>query len=174
MSTSPTQQNEPSPVITRGLLVGSAGAFGAGLLGAIWYTKRKQAREMAREMAEAELLPKPSTPTPAQAGPVVSVKSHTFVPPKMTPAEYAVAKREASLYAFKTLGYGTLLAFGGAGLLATAVGWWLDVRNFKEFSDKLQVIVPRQTSRLRQFLGGKEFKMREEEEKELDAIELED
>ncbi|KAF7722900.1 hypothetical protein EC973_002620 [Apophysomyces ossiformis] len=179
MSTSlPHQRSEPSAFTTRSLLLGSAGAFGAGLLGAIWYTKRKQAREMTAEAttttAAAESLPRSASSKPAQAGPVVTPKSSTYRPPKMTAAEYAVAKRDATFFAFKTLGYGTLLAFGGAGLLATTVGWWLDVRNFKEFSDKLQVIVPRQTSRLRQLLGGKEFVMREDEQKELDSLELED
>ncbi|KAI9485202.1 MAG: hypothetical protein EXX96DRAFT_1214 [Benjaminiella poitrasii] len=105
-------KKEQKPATT-GLLTGAAGAFGAGLLGAIWYTKRKQQKEKAITAAATP------TSTVVTAAPA----------PKMTPAEYAVAKKEASLFAFKTLGYGTLLAFTGAGLIATAVGYWLDVRN---------------------------------------------
>ncbi|CAO3634168.1 unnamed protein product [Mucor hiemalis] len=105
---------------------------------------------------------------PKQVAPV------KYIPPKMTPAEYAIAKKEASLYAFKTLGYGTLLAFTGAGLLATAVGLWLDVRNFKEFSDKLKIIVPKKTSSLRQMLGGSKLEMTQEEQQELDNIQMDE
>jgi hypothetical protein len=117
-ATTTTAPQSPPP--TTALLTGAAGAFGAGLLGAIWYTKRKQTQRMQQEIAEGAV---PTAPQP-----------HTvpkYIPPKMTPAEQAIAKKEASLFAFKTLSYGTLLAFGGAGLLATAVGWWLDVRNVK-------------------------------------------
>jgi hypothetical protein len=110
-------ENSPPPVTA--LLTGAAGAFGAGLLGAIWYTKRKQNKRMELEVLEGNV------PT----APAVQSKIPQYTPPKMTPAEYAVAKKEASLYAFKTLGYGTLLAFTGAGLLALSIGYCLDVRN---------------------------------------------
>ncbi|KAI8062789.1 uncharacterized protein B0P05DRAFT_556051 [Gilbertella persicaria] len=153
---SPSQ--DPPP--TTALLTGAAGAFGAGLLGAIWHTKRKQTQRMEQELAEG-IVHTPHTPVP-------------YTPPKMTPAEYAVARKEASLYAVKTLGYGTLLAFSGAGLIALGVGYWLDVRNFKEFSDKLQIIVPKQTSKLRQMLGGKKLEMTSEEQQELDSIQMKD
>ncbi|EPB85134.1 hypothetical protein HMPREF1544_08106 [Mucor circinelloides 1006PhL] len=158
------QQQQGGPPPTAALLTAAGGAFGAGLLGAIWYTKRKQNQRMQQEIAQGVM---PTAPTPHHS-------PQPYIPPKMTPAEYAIAKKDASLYAFKTLGYGTLLAFGGAGLLATAVGWWLDVRNFKEFSDKLKIIVPKQTSRLRQMLGGKSLEMTQEEQEELDSIALED
>lgn len=113
------QQQQGGPPPTAALLTAAGGAFGAGLLGAIWYTKRKQTQRMQQEIAQGVV---PTAPTPHHS-------PQPYIPPKMTPAEYAIAKKDASLYAFKTLGYGTLLAFGGAGLLATAVGWWLDVRN---------------------------------------------
>lgn len=113
------QQQQGGPPPTAALLTAAGGAFGAGLLGAIWYTKRKQNQRMQQEIAQGVM---PTAPTPHHS-------PQPYIPPKMTPAEYAIAKKDASLYAFKTLGYGTLLAFGGAGLLATAVGWWLDVRN---------------------------------------------
>lgn len=116
----PSSPPPPPPPPTAVLLTGAAGAFGAGLMGAIWYTKRKQNKRMELEILEGNV---PTAPLKQAAAPAA------YIPPKMTPAEYAVAKKEASLYAFKTLGYGTLLAFAGAGLLATAVGYWLDVRN---------------------------------------------
>jgi hypothetical protein len=118
------QQTDPPPP-TAALLTAAGGAFGAGLLGAIWYTRRKQNQRMQQEIAQGVV---PTAPTPHTPQP--------YIPPKMTPAEYAIAKKDASLYAFKTLGYGTLLAFGGAGLLATAVGWWLDVRNVSYSKDQ--------------------------------------
>lgn len=108
--------SEEKELPIKALLTGSAGAFGAGLLGAIWYTKRKQTQRIQQEIAEGVVHSAPDAPKP-------------FVPPKMTPAEYAVAKKEASLFAFKTLGYGTLLAFTGAGLIAVTIGYCLDVRN---------------------------------------------
>ncbi|KAI7899394.1 uncharacterized protein BX663DRAFT_489281 [Cokeromyces recurvatus] len=139
--------NKEEKTTTISLLTGASGAFGAGLLGAIWYTKRKQ-QTQTEEIKVA-------------------------TPKMMTPAEYAVAKRDATLFAFKTLGYGTLLAFTGAGLLAITVGYCLDVHNFKEFSDRLKVIIPRHTARLRQWAGGSKFEMTAEEQKELDQINLE-
>jgi hypothetical protein len=108
----------PPPPPTAALLTGAAGAFGAGLLGAIWYTKRKQTKRMEQEILQGNVPTAPKVYTPPK-----------YIPPKMTPAEQIIAKKEASLYAFKTLGYGTLLAFSGAGLLAVTVGWALDVRN---------------------------------------------
>lgn len=110
------QEFQPPP--TAALLTGAAGAFGVGLLGAIWYTKRKQNKRMQLEILEGNV------PLPAS-----KVSIPQYIPPKMTPAEFAKAKKDASFFAFKTLGYGTLLAFTGAGLLATAVGYWLEVRN---------------------------------------------
>lgn len=124
------EESTPSPPPTVALLTGAAGAFGAGLMGAIWYTKRKQNKRMELEILEGNV---PTAP-PKQAA---AAAPAAYIPPKMTPAEYAVAKKEASLYAFKTLGYGTLLAFTGAGLLATAVGYWLDVRNVSPLSISL-------------------------------------
>jgi hypothetical protein len=79
---------------------------------------------MQQEIAEGVVPTAPQPYTPPK-----------YIPPKMTPAEQAIAKKEASLFAFKTLSYGTLLAFGGAGLLATAVGWWLEVRNVNSNSN---------------------------------------
>jgi hypothetical protein len=110
------QQTQPPP--TAALLTGAAGAFGAGLLGAIWYTKRKQNKRMQLEILEGNV------PLPAS-----QVKIPQYIPPKMTPAEYAKAKKDASFFAIKTLGYGTLLAFSGAGIFALGIGYWLDVRN---------------------------------------------
>lgn len=107
----------PTPPTTA-LLAGSAGAFGAGLLGAIWYTQRKQNKRMATEILEGQVPLPASKYTPPQ-----------YIPPVLTPAEKIIAKKEASLFAFKTLGYGTLLAWGTAGILAMGVGWYLDVRN---------------------------------------------
>ncbi|KAG1047446.1 hypothetical protein G6F46_010547 [Rhizopus delemar] len=147
------KQEDQPPIIP--LLTSAAGAFGAGLLGAIWHTKRKQNQRIEAEIKEG-----------------VQHIPHQFTPPKLTPAELAVARNEARFFALKTLGLGTLLAFTGAGLLATTVGWWLDVRNFKEFSDKLQIIVPRQTSRLRNMLGGKKFEVTEQEKSELNTLEI--
>ncbi|KAI9272933.1 hypothetical protein BDA99DRAFT_569196 [Phascolomyces articulosus] len=175
------KKNEPEKIETRGLLLGAAGAFGAGLMGAIWHTKRKQAKEAASEAAAAAKLGTTTpvnTSIPTSSTPVTSVPPSStlqnstsipeYKPPKMTPEQYAVAKKDARFFAFKALGYGTLLALGGASVLAVGVGYWLDVRNFKEFSDKLKEIVPRQTSRLRAFLGGKELVMRPEEQEEWD------
>ncbi|CEP19400.1 hypothetical protein [Parasitella parasitica] len=149
---------------TTALLTAAGGAFGAGLLGAIWYTRRKQNQRMQQEIVQGVV---PTAPTPQHT-------PQSYIQPKMTPAEYAIAKKDASLFAFKTLGYGTLLAFGGAGILAIAVGFWLDVKNFKEFSDKLKIIVPKQTSKLRQMLGGKSLEITQEEQEELDHIDFED
>ncbi|KAI8982173.1 hypothetical protein BDF20DRAFT_865351 [Mycotypha africana] len=152
------------------LLTGAAGTFGAGILGAIAYTKRKQSRHWKQDSAVTTTT---KTHHPLSPGTAATTPS-TQLPPKMTAAEYAVAKKEASLFAFKTLGYGTLLAFTGAGLLAYTVSWWLDVHSFKEFSSKLQTIVPQKTSKLRRMLGGKRFEMTVEEEKELEKLNVED
>ncbi|KAG1169258.1 hypothetical protein G6F70_008556 [Rhizopus microsporus] len=141
------------PIIT--LLTGAAGAFGAGLLGAIWHTKKKQNQRIETEIKEG-----------------IKHIPHRFIPPKLTPEELAVAKKEATMFAFKTLGLGTLLAFTGAGIIAKAVSWWLDVHSFKEFSDTMQLIVPRKTSRLRQMLGGKKFEVTKEEEEELKEFDI--
>ncbi|KAG1438411.1 hypothetical protein G6F56_012646 [Rhizopus delemar] len=148
-----TDSTDQPPIIP--LLTSAASAFGAGLLGAIWHTKRKQSQRIEKELKEG-----------------IQHIPHQFSPPQLSPEELAIAKKDANFFAIKTLGYGTLLAFTGAGLLAVSVGWWLDVRNFKEFSDKLQVIVPRQTSRLRQMLGGKKFEVTEQEESELNTLEM--
>lgn len=128
-----SQSNDPhdsKKMETRALLVAAASAFGAGLLGAVYYTKRKQAKEAASLPPSEHTTPPPPQPLPQQQQP--SAKgSHisSVAPPKMTPEEYMIAKREARFFALKTLGYGTLLALTGAGVLATAVGYWLDVRN---------------------------------------------
>ncbi|KAI8373002.1 uncharacterized protein BYT42DRAFT_501030 [Radiomyces spectabilis] len=124
-----TSSTEPpaNKIPTKTLLTTAVGVFGASFMGAIWYTKRKQSREMAQAMAEA---------TAAESVPNSNAAS--WKPPKMSPAEYAAAKRDATFFAFKTLGYGTLLAFGSFGLMATAVGYWLDVRNV---SDLIQFIL---------------------------------
>ncbi|KAI7890920.1 uncharacterized protein EV154DRAFT_235368 [Mucor mucedo] len=116
MSPSPPVKDAPLQPPTTALMAGSAGAFGAGLLGAIWYTQRKQNKRMATEILEGTVPTNKYTPP-------------KYIPPVMTPAEKIIAKKEASLFAFKTLGYGTLLAWGTAGLLAVSVGWYLDVRN---------------------------------------------
>lgn len=132
-TTTPVPTTTATPPPTTALLAGSAGAFGAGLLGAIWYTRRKQNKRMAQEILENNVPTKPKNIyTPPK-----------YIPPVMTPAEQIIAKKEASLYAFKTLGYGTLLAFGGAGLLATIVGYCLEVRNVCISileSEKMQVL----------------------------------
>lgn len=119
--------NESKKMETRALLIGAASAFGAGLLGAIYYTKRKQAKEA--NLPPQQHTPPPTQPSTAAAAAAAATTNSIPLPPKMTPEEYAVAKREARFFAFKTLGYGTLLALTGAGVLATAVGYWLDVRN---------------------------------------------
>lgn len=119
--------NESKKMETRALLIGAASAFGAGLLGAIYYTKRKQAKEA--NLPPQQPTPPPTQPSTAAAAAAAATTNSIPLPPKMTPEEYAVAKREARLFALKTLGYGTLLALTGAGVLATAVGYWLDVRN---------------------------------------------
>lgn len=116
-------KQDSTPPITA-LLAGSAGAFGAGLLGAIWYTQRKQNKRMAAEILQGNV---PTAPKYIYTPP-------KYIPPVMTPAEKIIAKKEASLYAFKTLGYGTLLAFGGAGLLAVTVGWCLQVHSVSNIS----------------------------------------
>lgn len=119
--------NESKKMETTALLIGAASAFGAGLLGAIYYTKRKQAKEA--NLPPQQHTPPPTQPSTAAAAAAAATTNSIPLPPKMTPEEYAVAKREARFFAFKTLGYGTLLALTGAGVLATAVGYWLDVRN---------------------------------------------
>lgn len=119
--------NESKKMETTALLIGAASAFGAGLLGAIYYTKRKQAKEA--NLPPQQPTPPPTQPSTAAAAAAAATTNSIPLPPKMTPEEYAVAKREARFFAFKTLGYGTLLALTGAGVLATAVGYWLDVRN---------------------------------------------
>lgn len=119
--------NESKKMETTALLIGAASAFGAGLLGAIYYTKRKQAKEA--NLPPQQPTPPPTQPSTAAAAAAAATTNSIPLPPKMTPEEYAVAKREARLFALKTLGYGTLLALTGAGVLATAVGYWLDVRN---------------------------------------------
>ena len=138
---------EAEKIETRGLLLGAAGAFGAGLMGAIWHTKRKQSKEAAAEAAVAAAklgqntaTATVNTSTPLQTSPTSSATVPQsskpinppipeYQPPKMTPEQYAVSKKEARFFAFKALGYGTLLALTGAGVLATGIGWWLDVRN---------------------------------------------
>ncbi|KAG2217010.1 hypothetical protein INT45_003083 [Circinella minor] len=172
---------EQEKIETRGLLLSAAGAFGAGLMGAIWHTKRKQSKEIAAEAAAMATTTNvntttttTTTTTPLQSSPSITSVPHSnttipeYQPPKMTPEQFAVSKKEARFFAFKALGYGTLLALTGAGILATGIGWWLDVRNFKEFSDKLKEVVPRHTSRLRTYLGGKELVMKAEELEEWD------
>lgn len=119
--------NESKKMETTALLIGAASAFGAGLLGAIYYTKRKQAKEA--NLPPQQHTPPPTQPSTAAAAAAAATTNSIPLPPKMTPEEYAVAKREARFFALKTLGYGTLLALTGAGVLATAVGYWLDVRN---------------------------------------------
>ncbi|GAA5816791.1 hypothetical protein MFLAVUS_010324 [Mucor flavus] len=161
---SATPTNEPITPPTTALLAGAAGAFGAGLLGAIWHTRRKQNRRMAREILEGNV---PTEPRNIYTPP-------KYIPPVMTPAEKIIAKQEASLFAFKSLGYGTLLAFSGAGVLAVVVGYSLDVRSFKEFSDKLKIIVPEKTSNLRKMLGGTKLEMTAEEQAEIDNINLDE
>ncbi|KAI7850028.1 hypothetical protein BDC45DRAFT_539569 [Circinella umbellata] len=165
---------EQEKIETRGLLLSAAGAFGAGLMGAIWHTKRKQSKELAAEAAMAATTTNVNTTTPLHSSPSITSVPHAhtpipeYQPPKMTPEQFAVSKKEARFFAFKALGYGTLLALTGAGILATGIGWWLDVRNFKEFSDKLKEVVPRHTSRLRTYLGGKELVIKPEELEEWD------
>ncbi|KAG2210928.1 hypothetical protein INT47_000085 [Mucor saturninus] len=161
MSPSPPAKDAPLQPPTTALMAGAAGAFGAGLLGAIWYTQRKQNKRIATEILEGTVPTNKYTPP-------------KYIPPVMTPAEKIIAKKEASLFAFKTLAYGTLLAWGTAGLLAVSVGWYLDVRNFQEFSDKLKVIVPKKTANLRKMLGGTKLEMTEAEQLEIDTIQLED
>ncbi|KAI8059496.1 hypothetical protein BC940DRAFT_313569 [Gongronella butleri] len=142
----------------RSLLFGSAGAFASGLAGAIWYTKRRQAKHdtLVSEVLEHNQKHHGTNTIP------------DYQAPKMTPEELEIAKKQARFFAVKTLGLGTLLAFTGAGVLAVGVGYWLDVRNFQEFSDKLHVIIPERTSKLRRWLGGKELAITKQEEKELD------
>ncbi|CAO3591324.1 unnamed protein product [Absidia cylindrospora] len=90
--------------------------------------------------------------------------------PKMSPTEYELAKRKARFFALKSLGYGTLLTLAGAGVAATAIGYWLDVRNFQEFSDKLHKIIPQRTARLRRYLGGEDLEMTTAEEEEMEDL----
>ena len=139
---------EPEKIETRGLLLSAAGAFGAGLMGAIWHTKRKQSKEAAAEAAVAaaklgqntatatvntttplQTLPTSASTTVLQSSKPINPPIPEYQPPKMTPEQYAVSKKEARFFAFKALGYGTLLALTGAGILAAGVGWWLDVRS---------------------------------------------
>ncbi|CDS10523.1 hypothetical protein LRAMOSA03198 [Lichtheimia ramosa] len=169
-----TTQSEPNKLETRGLLAGAATAFVAGLGGAIWHTKRKQAKETASVSTNNTVTTNPSpsvqqSTVASQLEPAATVTQQQR-PPSMTPEEYAVSKRQARFFAFKALGYGTLLALSGAGVLSLAVGWWLDVRNFKEFSDRLHEIVPVQTRRLRRMLGGSEFVLKPGEKEELDRV----
>ncbi|CAO3690043.1 unnamed protein product [Rhizopus stolonifer] len=135
------------------LLASASGAFGAGLLGSIWYTKKKQNQRIETERKEGiRHLPLRTRPR------------------KLTPAEYAVVQREARFFAFKTLGLGTLLTLTG---MAT-VSWWFDVHSFKDVSGQLKVIVPRKTSQLREILGAKKFEMTEEEELEWNSLDIEE
>ncbi|CDH54870.1 predicted protein [Lichtheimia corymbifera JMRC:FSU:9682] len=172
-------QSEPNKIETRGLLAGAAAAFVAGLGGAVWHTKRKQAKEAASTSMNNNIAthPYPSlqqSTVSSQLQPQPAANQQP-IPSSMTPEEYAVSKRQARFFAFKALGYGTLLALTGAGALSLAVGWWLDVSNFKEFSDRLHEIVPVQTRRLRRMLGGSEFVLKPGEKEELDrALETEE
>ncbi|KAI7874680.1 hypothetical protein K492DRAFT_211420 [Lichtheimia hyalospora FSU 10163] len=172
-------QSEPNKLETRGLLAGAAAAFIAGLGGAVWHTKRKQAKETASASMNNTVATHshPSLQQSTVSSPLASSAPTTQqpIPPSMTPEEYAISKRQARFFAFKALGYGTLLALTGAGALSLAVGWWLDVGNFKEFSDRLHEIVPTHTRRLRRMLGGSEFTLKPGEQEELDkAMETEE
>lgn len=134
-----TTQSEPNKLETRGLLAGAATAFVAGLGGAIWYTKRKQAKETASVSTNNTVTTNPSPSVQQQSTVASQLEPAATVtqqqrPPSMTPEEYAVSKRQARFFAFKALGYGTLLALSGAGVLSLAVGWWLDVRNVSIFT----------------------------------------
>ncbi|KAI7862692.1 hypothetical protein BDF14DRAFT_1852363 [Spinellus fusiger] len=181
MSTALQQKPVPNTTEIRVLVLSSLSAFGAGIAGAVWHTKRKQKKEALLEATLAQNERSRATwqadaarkrAVPLQH--IYTPATPAYTPPKMTPAEYTMAKKEANFFAFKILAYGTMLAWGSAGVLALGVGYWLEVRSFKEFSDKLQVIVPRQTSRLRKALGGSAFVMKEEEQQEIDAIVIED
>ncbi|ORX58086.1 hypothetical protein DM01DRAFT_1333758 [Hesseltinella vesiculosa] len=107
---------------TRALLFGSAGAFGSGLAGAIWYTKRRQAKHdtLVKQVIEQNQAKHGTNTIP------------DYQAPKMTPEELEVAKKQARFFAVKTLGLGTLLALSGAGMLAVGVGYWLEVRNVSQ------------------------------------------
>ncbi|KAI8099545.1 uncharacterized protein BX664DRAFT_272820 [Halteromyces radiatus] len=157
MSSDQEKRKNDTSSYTRPLLVGAASAFAAGVFGAIWYTKRKQSKHDALIQDHLNNTAELKT-------------NNGTTPPKMTPVEYELAKKQARFFALKSLGYGTLLALTGAGVLATAVGYWLDVRNFQEFSDKLHIIVPQRTARLRRFLGGKDLEMTKSEEEELEDL----
>ncbi|CAO3599570.1 unnamed protein product [Absidia cylindrospora] len=172
------KQNNDTSHFAKPLLIGAASAFGVGLFGAIWHTKRKQAKYEQQEavLLQQQQQQQQSAPTgsssPHKSPSLTQPKGvhQTYVPPSMSPAEFEMAKKDARFFAIKSLGYGTLLALTGAGVLATVVGYCLDVRNFREFSDKLHVIIPQRTARLRRFLGGKELEMTKAEEEELDAL----
>ncbi|CAO3646982.1 unnamed protein product [Cunninghamella blakesleeana] len=165
-----TEKNTASNLSAKTLLVGSAGAFVGGVFGAIWYTKRKQAKQSVEELLQQQRPVETINKNIQQQQTICHNLPNEYKPPTMTAAEYELSKKHARFFAFKTLGYGTLLAFSGAGVLAAIVGYWLDVRNFQEFSDKLHVIIPERTSRLRRYLGGKDFKMTDAEEQELEDI----
>lgn len=109
MST-PQKNNNDTSHYAQSLMIGAAGAFTTGVFGAIWYTKRKQAKYPHHE-------------------PIQQHQPAAYTPPKMTPAELELAKKDARFFALKSLTYGTLLAWAGAGVLAVGVGYWLDVRN---------------------------------------------
>ncbi|KAI9270828.1 hypothetical protein BY458DRAFT_586627 [Sporodiniella umbellata] len=135
------------------LLTGVAGVFGAGLLGAIVHTQKSQTKRIQREHREGiRHLPLRSRPK------------------KLTPAEYAIVQREARVFGLKALGFSVLLTWTGL----SAVSWWFDVHSFQEATDRLKIMVPKQTSRLREVLGGKKFEMTLEEELELNSLDFEE
>ncbi|OZJ04206.1 hypothetical protein BZG36_02970 [Bifiguratus adelaidae] len=121
------QQSPTAP-----LFAGAAIAFGSGIAGAIWYSKRKYAKEKLLEASKPQYIPSTAPKFP-----------------QMTPAEYAQSRIDARFFALRALGYGTLLAWGSAAVIAVGVGYALDVRNMKELSEKLSAIIPKRTSYIR-------------------------
>ncbi|RUS17274.1 hypothetical protein BC937DRAFT_90176 [Endogone sp. FLAS-F59071] len=127
-STTQQQQRDP-PISQTTLLTISAVTFLGSLGGSVWYVLRKDAKQAAALAAEA--------PISAEAYMV------QHITPTTTPSEMRKASINARLFALKTLGLGTALAVGTAGIMAVAVGWWLDVHNFRELSTKFSDIIPR-------------------------------
>lgn len=114
MATTTQQQKRDPPISQTTLLTVSAATFLGCLGGSVWFVLRKDAKQAATLAAEAPIS-----------------ASHTVqhITPTMTPSETRKASINARLFALKTLGLGTMLAVGTTGIMAVAVGWWLDVRN---------------------------------------------
>ncbi|RHZ88422.1 hypothetical protein Glove_22g33 [Diversispora epigaea] len=104
----------------------SATFFTAGIVGSLWYTKRK-AKPLSTEIFS----------TSNQLG----INS---------------GYRIATLYTFQALAIGTILCVSVSGLCAVGIGTLLGVRNLREFHEKMKDLVPYHVPSLRNTLKNSE------------------